>query len=164
MIKQSLYETPDVSLSVSPVVSLATTALELTRIRTHIERRQSRFVAPQRIERMRKRGRHLLDKHGLHDWDFLIGCDGRDAALLESLDALIDADNAGICYHRKKAIIVQYHLTKDFHLTVLHEIAHALLPDDVEGNHHGVKWQDKAAEIGVSLGEILNYYMSGSAA
>jgi hypothetical protein len=104
---------------------------------------------------MRKRGRFLLDKHGLHDWEFLIGCDGSDAVLLESLDALIDAVNLAICYSRKKVIIVQYHLTKDFHLTVLHEIAHALIPEGDEENHHGLKWQDKALEIGVDAYDVL---------
>lgn len=87
--------------------------------------------------------RQLLNKYGLHDWTVQVA----EYDLRPTNEPCL-----GFCSHYIKNIVVKKH--RDFRQTLLHEIAHALTPED---NHHGELWQKMADEIGVSFSRILPY-------
>lgn len=79
--------------------------------------------------------RHHMDAHGLHDWSVVF-----DRARLRF----------GRCVYKAKRIQLSRYLVElndEAHVldTILHEIAHAVLPP---GAGHGLVWQRKAREIG----------------
>jgi hypothetical protein len=78
---------------------------------------------------------NLMRQHGLHDWQFKW-----DRA----------TKRLGSCNYTKKRITLSAHQTKkrqelDVKDTILHEIAHALLPPRTG---HGKLWKAKCMEIG----------------
>jgi hypothetical protein len=96
--------------------------------------------------------RQLLDKHGLVNWGFGIIC----------LDDENDGDGevAGICRHDERRIYIDFNYWEiaspwRIRKTILHEIAHALTPEDHE---HGDAWQQKAYDIGCTLQHISTYW------
>lgn len=79
--------------------------------------------------------RNLMDAHGLHDWSLVF-----DRA----------RTRFGLCVYGPKRIQLSRHLVKlndeaQVRDTILHEIAHALVP---RGAGHGPVWRRKAREIG----------------
>ena len=85
----------------------------------------------------------LLREHGLTDWDFSV------SDLTSPCGARLGG--TGFCEHTSKLIMLDVVLLCNPKTAVdvlLHEIAHALLPADIED--HGLVWAAKALEIGVS--------------
>lgn len=85
-------------------------------------------------EDVRRIGRELLDRHGLHDWTVAMD-NGRR--------------RAGVCRYGRKQISFSRHLMwqrdwDDTQNTITHEVAHALCP----GHHHDWVWQAKHRELG----------------
>jgi hypothetical protein len=76
--------------------------------------------------------RYIMKHHGLHDW---------------SLKLTRTKTHVGKCVYSKKQIhISRYQPDGDWMDTLLHEIAHALVPNDL--HPHGPLWQEKCIEIG----------------
>ncbi len=108
-------------------------------------------------------GRKLLDKHGLTDWKLDV-CNLRDGGVISLVDAngldffrqlSNDCVMMGICFPEYKTIYVDWHSRqRTARQTILHEIAHALTPED---NDHGRQWQDKAGAIGCTFAHTLPY-------
>lgn len=94
--------------------------------------------------------RDLMDSHGLHDWK-LGFTDHRGRTLGSTTHA-----SRTISLSAAHMVVIPAAERRD---TVLHEIAHALLPP---GENHGWRWQAKAREVGASperhgdVGEELN--------
>ena len=107
-------------------------------------------------------GRTLLNKHGLSDWTFdvrnlshayfnVVNVDGGDLA------QYIEGSEMGVCFRKSKTILLNWHAPQwTARQTILHEIAHALTPDD---NDHGSQWQDKAREVGCTSAHVLLYIL-----
>jgi hypothetical protein len=94
-------------------------------------------------------GRRLLDRHGLTDWRLHI-VDLSHASLF-SPDGILDSGK-GHCDSARRVIYLDYRLKQRAALqTILHEIAHALVPED---NGHGERWQSKALEIGCTWSHV----------
>lgn len=87
----------------------------------------------------------LLAKYGLRDWQFGIGKLPSQYWGETDLDEkLITISDACPDHEIREAI--------------LHEIAHALVPDDFD---HGYAWQDKARELGCQREDYFaEYYLS----
>ena len=113
-------------------------------------------------------GRRMLKEHGLPDWDIWI----EPLCLYKFVRSdiphrhLRSGDTTGECQYRYKRIVVGIHpdLTEyDYKMTILHEIAHALVGYRGSGpNGHGPKWQKKARELGVSEKDIAWNAKNGS--
>jgi hypothetical protein len=86
-------------------------------------------------------GKRLMRKHGLTDWS--LGVKDGYVPLMRPGDIL------GGCFYKTKLIYVKVwpgQSRASVRETLLHEIAHALTPR----NGHGLRWQRKARELGVS--------------
>lgn len=97
---------------------------------------------PEKISHLRIEATELLKKHGLHDWSF--NFDGAKRRL-------------GYCRPDKKLISMSArisYLNEPYEntMTLLHEVAHALTPNE----HHGEVWKAKCLEIGGN-GEIYGH-------
>ncbi len=94
---------------------------------------------------MMLRGRCLLDAHGLRDWRF-------DVQNLRNMNLYVH-DYYGICFLETKTIVVDWHSSRNFRQTVLHEIAHALLGRP----GHDRDWLRVAAQVGCTFKHLLPY-------
>jgi hypothetical protein len=89
----------------------------------------------------------LLREHGLTDWDFSVS-DFKWHPLLAE----------GFCDHTLQLIMIDQVLCLnglDAEGVILHEIAHALLPADIED--HGFVWAAKALQLGVSEADVKRH-------
>lgn len=108
-----------------------------------------------------KYGRQLLDEHGLHDWEITVE-NLRNKLMYGALFAPFGCKELyGLCDAKNKTIRVDSSLRRSFRQTVLHEIAHALTPDD---NDHGLTWLNKAEEIGCTQTHLWPYFLRATAA
>jgi hypothetical protein len=97
-------------------------------------------------------GRRLLDKNSLFDWVF----DVRNLANPRDIGPSTCGPIVGYCSRDRQAIYVdsrcpQRHVRQ----TILHEIAHALTPNDPA---HGDAWQEMAGRIGCSFLHVMTYF------
>ena len=104
-------------------------------------------------EEEQTKGRALLDAHGLTDWRFVVE-NLRNANLYGPCSKGL----LGYCDIPHKTIRIDHGaVRRQFRQTVLHEIAHALTPNDPG---HGQEWINKAGEIGCTLTHRLPYLMA----
>ncbi len=92
-----------------------------------------------------KYAREQLDKYNLDDWSIRL--------------TTSETGPVGYCSAKDKAIILNAHsvdIHPDYEIydTVLHEIAHALTPNDL---NHGEQWKAKAIEIGCNGEKCSNF-------
>jgi hypothetical protein len=91
----------------------------------------------QRNDMVRTFARSLMDAYGLTDWAFKIESSSR---------------HVGVCYPSEHLIAVDRDTIRitsleSLHDTILHEIAHALTPNDYD---HGPAWRAMARKIGAT--------------
>lgn len=101
-----------------------------------------------------EKARRLMEKHGLKDWRLSI-------ENLENPDMFHYSDGKpfdggmGLCVIKEQTIYIHSGLPdRHFRQTLLHEIAHALTPNDPG---HGREWIIKAGEIGCTFTHVFPY-------
>lgn len=104
------------------------------------------------LELMKCEAEVLFDQHGLGQWTLEI--DNRKKRAMDC------------CWYREKLIWISLvHCEQDSREdvldTLLHEIAHALIPPTVEDTPHGPQWRAKARELGCSERAIENNGRTG---
>jgi hypothetical protein len=97
-------------------------------------------------------GRQYLDAHGLIAWGFSVE-NLRNTLYTQHQHRVL----MGYCDFGAMMIRVNYRVGHQFRQTMLHEIAHALLPPEVE---HGMAWIELAGKIGVTLNHRFPYMMA----
>jgi len=105
------------------------------------------------LHAMTKKGRALLDRHGLKHWRFAVEDLGTLFACPQSLGPL---PLLGISYQRHKFISVNWHYPRQFRQTCLHEIAHALRGAGV----HDRTWARIALQIGCTRRHVHEHHRS----
>jgi len=100
---------------------------------------------------MMAKARLLLDKHGLTDWRLSIeNLRNTNTYPKGQIDG-----HRGFCCSKEKVIRIHTGIGRQFHQTLLHEIAHALRGDtELE---HDEKWLDIAEKVGCSLVHLWPY-------
>ncbi len=83
-----------------------------------------------------KLARELMDSHGLQDWTFKLDECPSEVWFMQRRDE----DDTPVSRHH-----VAHHTTEQVRETILHEIAHALVPDHVA---HGEEWKAMAKAVG----------------
>ena len=97
--------------------------------------RQSFRRCAMSLAETQKLARELMDEHGLREWEFRF---------------INSRSKRGHCDWCNRVIAISKHYAllngaEKMRQTILHEIAHALTPEDI----HGPAWKRRAAEIGV---------------
>jgi len=93
-------------------------------------------------EKMIAKGRLLLDKYGLRDWQLTI----------ETLEDRPDLP-LGLCDSDNRVIRIDRRVGREFRQVVLHEIAHALRG----GPNHDPEWIKIAKRIGCTSNHLMPY-------
>jgi hypothetical protein len=98
----------------------------------------------------------LMLKHGLGDWNLRIENMRNPYRFANAEGGPLDV--IGYCSQERKTIYIHSGCPdRHFRQTVLHEIAHALTPEDFG---HGEEWCDTALNIGCTYKHVWRYQMA----
>jgi hypothetical protein len=112
------------------------------------------------FQEIREMGRQMLDEHGLHDWEFSVGNLSNPGLYGNDVEDIF-YKRIATCVHQLMMIeldwnfwVAKKHSRAELRQTILHEIAHALLPPNAK---HGSEWITKARELGCAHQHLRRY-------